>query len=127
MKQREYTPEQLTIMKVLARFERYTRACRGIEDEIKKIKKDYNIEEPYLTLREYICKHCFGVYHTFHFKLDNKDITINTLGDMLTDDWCELYPLTNKFYVVADSQDSQGSNCENYSCDHYLTLEPKED
>ena len=26
-----------------------------------------------------------------------------------------------------DNSKSQGSNCENYHCDHYLTLEPKED
>ena len=121
MKQREYTKEQLTVMKVLSRFELYTHNDNLIQREIKHIKEDYGIKEPYLTLREYINKYCHGAYHTFHFILDNKEISIDTIGDMLTDEWCSLYPLTNKYYVADDNQKTQGANCENYHCDHYLT------
>lgn len=127
MKQRQYTKEQVEIMKVLSRFEFYATGNDNIKKEIKEIKEEYGIKEPYLTLREYINKHCFGAYHTFHFTICNKQLSIDTIGDMLTDEWCDLYPLTNKFYVVEDKTKSQGSHCENYHCDHYLTLEPKED
>ena len=127
MKQREYTQEQIVIMKILLRFEIYATHSDSIKREIKQIKEEYDIKEPYLTLRDYINKHCCGAYHTFHFTLANKKISINTIGDMLTDEWCNLYPLTDKFYVAEDSAKSQGSHCENYHCDHYLTLAPKED
>ena len=127
MKQRKYTELQKEIMKVIARLGRYLDNSKYGKEEIEQIKKDYGIEEPYLTLRQYIRKNCHGAYHTFHFTLNNKKISINTIGDMLTDEWCSLYPLTEKFYVVADNSKSQGGNCENYHCDHYLTLAPKED
>ena len=42
------------------------------KEEIEKIKKDYGIEEPYFTLRQYINSHGFGAYHTFFFELNNK-------------------------------------------------------
>ena len=127
MKQRKYTEAQIEIMKVLERLGFYLDRSEYGKQEIEKIKKDYGIEEPYLTLRQYIMKKSFGAYHTFHFNLDNKNISIDTIGEMLTDEWCSLYPLTEKFYVADDKTASQGSNCENYHCDHYLTLAPKED
>lgn len=127
MKQRQYTELQKEIMKVLGRLAPYIRNSTYGLEEIEQIRKDYNIKEPYLTLRQYIRQESHGAYHTFHFSLNNKQISINTIGDMLTDDWCSLYPLTEKFYVIGDRTNSQGGNCENYHCDHNLTLEPKED
>ena len=100
---------------------------KGLKGLIEQIKKDYNIKEPYLTLREYINSKCCGAYHTFHFTLKNVNVSIDTIGDMLTDELCSLYPLTNNFYVLEDETESNDGNCENYHCDHYLKLEPKED
>ena len=50
-----------------------------IEDNkiLGEIKEEYGIKEPYLTLREYINKHCFGAYHTFHFTIANKKLSID--------------------------------------------------
>lgn len=125
MKQRQYSEVQLAVMEVIGRLTRYL-SHNGLE-EIEWIRKDYKIEKPLLTLRQYINSHCSGSYHTFHFTLENKEIEIDTIGDMLTDDLCSLYPLTNKFYVVKVKIKQCGSDCENYHSDHYLTLEPKED
>lgn len=131
MKQREYSEKQLVVMEIIGRLIYYLKDSPFGLAEIVKIKKDYGIKEPFETLRQYINNHCFGTYHIFHFTLNNKDISINTIGDMLTDEWCSLYPLTNKFYVVEDNRkeygSKYGSNCENSHIDHFLTLEPKED
>ena len=125
MKQIQYTETQKVVMDIIDRLSRYVKDVG--KDEINQIMKDYGIKEPYLTLREYIMAHCHGAYHTFHFMLHRYEISINTLGDMLTDEWCSLYPLTDKYYVVNDKRRERGGNCENYHCDHYLTLEIKED
>ena len=127
MKQKEYTQEQITIMKVLSRFSCYGIYNKNIKQEIEQIKKEYDIKEPYFTLREYINIKCCGTYHTFYFILNGIEIFIDNIGDMLTDEYCSLYPLTAKYYVVNDEQKDNGGNCENYHCDHYLTLEIKED
>ena len=126
MKQREYTELQKEITKVLGRLDRFVKDMRG-KEEITQIKKDYDIQPPYLTLREYIASNSCGAYHTFHFTLKDKKISIDNLGWLLTDELCVLYPLTKEFYVVRDKTKDNGGNCENYHCDHYLTLEPKED
>lgn len=127
MKQREYSELQKEIMKVIGRLMIYLFNNHNAKVEIEQIKKDYHIEEPYLTLREYIGAKGCGAYHTFNFKLNGKNISIDTLGDMLTDEYCTLYPLTNQYYVVGDKTHGNGGNCENYHCTHYLQLEPKED
>lgn len=127
MKQRQYTELQKEILKVLERLAFYLdRSVNGLK-EIQQIMKDYGIEEPRLTLREYINKYSCGAYHTFYFWLNDKEICIDTIGDMLTDELCSLYPLTNEFYVFTDNTKSYGSDCGNYHCDHYLVLAPKED
>lgn len=125
MKQRQYTELQIEIMNVLERLSFYLNE-KG-KREMALIRKDYDIKEPYLTLREYIDSHSCGSYHTFHFVLNGKKISLNNLGYMLDDELCVLYPLTKEFYVVEDNRKDNNGNCENYHCDHYLILKPKED
>lgn len=127
MKQRQYSEKQLVAVEIIGRLIYYLEDNRSGMKEIENIKKDYKIKEPFETLRQYINNHCFGAYHTFYFTLNNKDISIETIGDMLTDEWCSLYPLTDKFYVVKDDRKEYGDNCENSLTEHYLSLEPKED
>jgi len=129
MKQRQYTELQLTIMNILGRIERHLRKTENeyVLKEIEEIKKDYDIEPPYLTLREYIQTKSYGAYHTFHFSINGEEIVLNTLGDFLTDELCHLYAETNKYYVVKDDMKDNGGDMTNYHCDHYLTLELKED
>ena len=127
MKQREYNEMQVAIMKVLGRLSVYLSGDKLAMKEIEKIKKDYHIEEPYFTLREYLFQHSIGSYHTFHFTLNGQRISIDSIGGMLTDDYCTLYPLTKHYYVVNDVKSDNGGNCENYHCNHYLHLSPKED
>lgn len=127
MKQRQYSEKQLLIMEIIGRLVYYLKDYHACMEEIESIKKDYGIKEPLETLRQYINNHSFGAYHTFHFKLNDKEISIDSIGDMLTDELCVLYPLTNKFYVVKDNRKEYGNNCENSHTDHFLILEPKED
>lgn len=128
MKQREYTDLQLTIMEILERIGQYRSAQNAsIQEEMEKIKKDFGIEPPYLTLRQYIETNCSGSYHTFWFTINGQKIGVAHLGDFLTDEYCHLFAETNKYYVVKDNTQDNGGDCENYHCDHYLTLEPKED
>lgn len=127
MKQREYTEKQKLVLDVIAKLCPYIDKSYVKKEYINMLKKEYGIEPPYLTLREHVEYACCGAYHTFHFTLNDKQISINDWYDMLTDELCALYPLTNRFYVVEDKMKDNGGNCENYHCDHYLTLEPKED
>ena len=129
MKQRQYTELQLTIIKVLGRIAHH---LSKLEDkaafkEIEKIKKDFGIEPPHLTLREYINANCCGSYHTFCFFIKGQEIAITDLGGFLNDKWCHLFTETNNYYVTKDERKDNGGDATSYHCDHYLTLEPKED
>ena len=127
MKQREYTELQWAIINVINRMAVFMQHNSNAQKEIDNIRKDYDIKEPYLTLRDYIVSQGCGAYHTFHFTLKDKEISIIGLNGMLTDELCTLYPLTKEFYVVNDKRKDNGLGCDQYHCDHYLTLEPKED
>lgn len=129
MKQKQYTELQLAIIKVLGRIGQHLSRFedKAAFGEIEKIKKDFGIEPPCLTLREYINTNCSGSYHTFWFFIEGQEITITDLGGFLTDKWCHLFAETNKYYVVKDERKDNGGDFCSYHCDHYLTLEPKED
>lgn len=131
MKQMEYTEKQKTVLEVLARVQRGMASyCTSdpLNKLCEKIKGEYNIKPPYLTLRDYLTTYGDGTsYHTFHFKILDKKILVFGLGSFLDDDLCILYPLTKQYYVVEDIKDDNGGDCETYHCDHYLQLEPKED
>ena len=126
MKQREYTEKQKLVLEIIEKLFPCSRD-RRIEERINKVKREYGIEPPYLTLREYVEQNGCGAYHTFHFTLNGKKISIDGWWNMLTDELCSLFPLTAQFYVVEDKREDNGGDCENYHCDHYLQLEPKED
>lgn len=129
MKQREYTEKQLLVMEIIGRLiphlSRYEN--KGAFNEIEEIKKDFGIKPPHLTLRQYIETNCSGSYHTFWFTINGQEIGVADLGGFLTDKYCHLFAETNKYYVVKDDSKGNGGDCENYHCNHYLTLEPKED
>ena len=125
MKQRQYNEKQLIVIDIINLFsdEVLKRDKYGEYREFLKvvntIKEKYGIKPPYLTLREYIKFNSHGAYHTFKFKLCDKEVSIDSLEDMLSDDYCVLYPHTKDYYVVEDKQKSNGGNCENYHADHY--------
>lgn len=123
MKQREYTKTQKIVINILLKLSSYG----GLGKLIKEIRNEYKIEDPYLTLRDYIRYHSRGAYHTFHFTLNNVEINIDDLLDMLTDELSPLYPLTKNYYVIEDIKEDNNGNVENYHCDHYLKLAIKED
>lgn len=127
MKQRQYTEKQKIVMEIIARLNPCMHKNSNTKELIDAIKKEYGIEPPYLTLRDYVSQNGCGAYHTFHFTLNDKKISISGWWEMLTDELCVLFPLTAQFYVVEDERKDNGGDCENYSCDHYLKLEPKED
>lgn len=129
MKQRQYTELQLAIIKVLGRVAYHLSKFenKAAFKEIEKIKKDFGIEPPHLTLREYINANCSGSYHTFWFTINGQTIWVTDLGDFLNDEWCHLFTETNNYYVVKDEKKDNGGDVTNYHCDHHLTLEPKED
>ena len=129
MKQREYTDCQNVVMEIIGRLTPHLSKYenKSAFKEIEEIKKDFGILPPYLTLRQYIEANCSGSYHTFWFIINGQEIVVSDLGGFLTDEYCHLFAETNKYYVVQDKSIGNGGDCENYHCDHYLTLEPKED
>ena len=129
MIQRKYTKTQLIVIDIINEFANSQMFINinKLKETTKRIKKKYHILDPYLTLREYIEIYQNGSYNTFHFMIGDKDISIDTISDMLTDDLCCLYPLTNNYYVVEDHLKSNNGDCTNYHCDHYLSLSYKED
>ena len=133
MKQVEYTEKQKIVLEVLNEFEKrfykdyndFDFRMRKWHSGIEEIKKKYGITEKYLTLREYLNKHACGAYHDFHFKIDG-NISVKVCG---ASDFERIYnpKILDGYYVVKDETESFGSNCENYSCRHHLTLTPKDD
>lgn len=129
MKQRQYTELQNEIRKVIDRLSNYLplQTNKSAREEVAKILQDYDIKPPYMTLREYIKRVSCGVYHTFHFNLEGKEVCINHTQDMLTDELCTLYPLTNKYYVSNDEETKERFGGIDERTHHYLTLAPKDD
>lgn len=129
MKQREYTEKQILVMEIIGRLAPHLSRCENESafKEIEKIKKDFGILPPHLTLRQYIETKCGGSYHTFWFTINGQEIVVGDLGGFLTDEYCHLFAETNNYYVVKDERKDNGGDATNYHCDHYLTLEPKED
>lgn len=89
----------------------------GAECTIYKAIAHY---DKYMTLREYIEEHENGAYHTFVFNVGGINVRVININEF------EMYynkDLLDRFNVVADNEKSYGDNCENYSCEHNLTLE----
>lgn len=89
------------------------------EAKITIFKKEKEMERP-LTLREYMQENASGAYHNFIFEIAK--LKCNVIG---VDDFETYYnkDLLDRFYVLSDAEESYGDNCENYGCDHHLTLQ----
>lgn len=89
------------------------------EAKITIFKKEEEIESV-LTLRDYIKSEERGAYHNFIFDIGS--IHFRTTG---IDDFETYYnkDLLDRFYVIGDERKDYGDNCENYVCDHNLTLQ----
>ena len=95
-----------------------------LKDIIDKIEIQYDIKPQYLTLREYLKKHSCGAYHHFIFEIDINWSKIKI--DVINDEDFERYyngRFLDMYNVINDEKKSNGGNCENYDCKHYLTLE----
>jgi hypothetical protein len=95
-----------------------------LKDIIDKIEIQYDIKPQYPTLREYLKKHSCGAYHTFIFEIDI-NFTPTKVSVIDDADFEHYYNprFLGMYYVVNDEKKSNGGNCENYDCKHYLTLE----
>lgn len=126
MKQIEYTEKQKEVLQILEPFVELTNQCgsNAIRAQVKAIisatLEKYGIKEQYLTLREYLKKHSIGAYHHFIFNINN--VCINVIDD---EDFETTYKseLLDQYYVINDTRESFGGNCENYECRHNLKLE----
>lgn len=133
MKQVEFTEEQKMVWKLMLdlfdiMYRKHLilseKEKREIAEEIREI---YKIPKRIPTLKDYLEDKGCGSHHTFHFTICGIDISVDGLGGFLTKDLCWLYQYVDDFYVVDDKQKDNGGDCTNYHCDHYLTLELKED
>lgn len=126
MKQIEYTEKQKEVLQILEPFIKLANQCgsNAIRVQVKAIisatLEKYGIKEQYLTLREYLNKHSIGAYHHFIFNINN--VCINVIDD---EDFETTYKseLLDQYYVINDTRESFGGNCENYECRHNLELE----
>ena len=96
----------------------------GLKDIIDKIEIQYEIKPKYLTLREYLEKNSCGAYHSFIFdiKYDSQSIKVNVVS---TKEFSRYFneSFLDIYYVVKDDKKDNGAGCDQYQCDHYLTLE----
>lgn len=129
MKQKPYTPIQEVVNDVLYEVSQLIGFVdiKKWNNVIDTIHKKYQFPKRYLTLRNYINSRETGSYHTFHFFLDGIELCMTNLGGFMTEEHCHLFKYVDKFYVIDDKQIDNGGDCTNYHCDHYLTLEVKED
>ena len=123
MKQRQYNEEQKLVMKVIE----FLRSKNARLNGVKQLLDLYEIKPTYPTLREYLETYSNGSYITYHFVLGGKELTMNNISGFLDEELYELYPLTNKFYVVGIDSVDNGGDVENYHAHKYLALAPKED
>ena len=94
----------------------------------KALREMLGIKDPYLTLRKYVEEHSFGSYHRFYCKLPIENAVVDaSFQDIGTFIYSYGESHLDRFYVVDDKQESNGGDCTNYQCNHYLTLELKED
>lgn len=133
MKQIEYSDKQKLVLEILDEFTElfyedyndYDFKRKDWHDRIESIKKKYGIVDKYLTLRKYLATHSSGAYHRFSFKIDG--ITVFNVTGITEFERYYNSELLDKYYVVKDEKQSFGSNCENYQCEHYLSLVLKDD
>lgn len=129
-----YTDIQETVLKCIEEFTEYLKSQNNLNYGFQQtsffnftqdLKTKYDIHEKYLTLREYLKKHSHGAYHRFYFNIE--DVKVSNITGI--DEFERYYnnSLLDKYYVLKDEDKSSGSNCENYQCDHYLTIVKKDD
>ena len=126
MKQIKYTEKQKIVLEVLEQVDKefkskYNYRFENQEhfEKINRIKKFFGIKEKYLTLREHINEHSCGAYHSFIFEING--IRFKTMD---VSEFKRYYnpELLDKYFVINDKAESNGGNCENYHCEHYLEL-----
>ena len=132
MKQTNYTQEQEKVLEILKPFmeltygksPRYSIEKRELAEIIKKTKEKYGIKDKLLTLGQYIAKHECGAYHYFIFEINGVSIRVIGVGEFQ-----RIYQpkLLDNYYVLKDDAKDNGGDCCSYQCNHYLTIEPKED
>ena len=129
MKQILYTDEQKKFLEILANVEKVfapkgTDESREYHKKIKELKEMYGIKEKYQTLREYLKEHSVGAYHSFYFTIEDVTMVANGIEEFV-----RIYneSLLDKYYVIRDTTQEHGNNCENYHCQHFLWVVPKED
>lgn len=90
------------------------------EENIARLKEILDGGEELLTLREYIDKNSRGAYHSFIFNVGGATFRVYSIDDF------KQYGnenLLDRYCVANDSRNEFGSGCENYHCEHHLTLE----
>ena len=95
----------------------------------RALKEMLGITDPYPTLREYLNEHCIGAYHSFNCELVYDGGTKVKASFSSISSFVHFYGERHldRYYVVKDDAKDNGGNCENYHCEHTLTLELKED
>lgn len=134
MKQTEYTEKQKLVIEIVDKFfslfgfdnlyEHDKKKLIGIK---QKMYDEYGIKNKHLTLREYLRKHSAGAYHSFNFEINNGHIPVR--GILGVSEFEAIYNPTwlDKYYVIGDMTQDNGCVNDNYRCQHYLKLAPKED
>ena len=134
MKQIEYTEKQKLVIEIVDKFfslfgfdNLYERDKKKLIEIKQKMYDEYEIKNKKMTLREYLRKHSIGAYHRFNFEINNGSISVRDIIGV--SDFESIYnpAWLDKYYVIGDTTEEFGSNCENYCCKHYLKLTPKED
>ena len=87
---------------------------------VETYEEKYDLVEPKPTLRQYMDRKACGAYHHFYFDINSNKFNVTGSNDFIQYGNAKLLDM---FLVVDDAMRDNGAGCDQYVCNHHLTIE----